>query len=381
MNFFKMPAILLALALLVSQNLFAQTEAESFRKQVGDVVYSLENVRNGLVPDDIDRMDIVAKDALSVELAAEVTERMLTGMELLKLIYRDPNLSQEEKIEYHEALGVKLADLLMIIVRQHGDDQLNPESDKRNPVVKFGAKTSLEMIRTFSDLLTFPRVAKMDDVPGADGHRVAKMRDRMLREYISQQAIIAFQDVMKDVAGGDPTVPATVKAYKGMRFALMVPDDKKQDPFDLGTAEKALRVRQNRIAAHTTVLAGIGVGYLTYFFVLPFDFFGMGMGFSYDLATARISDFLALTSAITVGLIRQATGSFKAIAPLKTLIQIIKDPANTALSQLKVPLMARLLRVQTKVERARETLRNRGASGMAAGGGRCEQMFAPSGAL
>jgi hypothetical protein len=48
---------------------------------------------------------------------------------------------------------------------------------------------------------------------------------------------------------------------------------------------------------------------------------------------------------------------------------------------LKVPLMARLLRVQTKVERARETLRNRGASGMAAGGGRCEQMFAPSGAL
>jgi hypothetical protein len=132
MNFFKMPAILLALALLVSQNLFAQTEAESFRKQVGDVVYSLENVRNGLVPDDIDRMDIVAKDALSVELAAEVTERMLTGMELLKLIYRDPNLSQEEKIEYHEALGVKLADLLMIIVRQHGDDQLNPESDKRS---------------------------------------------------------------------------------------------------------------------------------------------------------------------------------------------------------------------------------------------------------
>lgn len=383
MRSFKLTSILFALVLFVSQNLWAQTEAQSFRKQVGEVVYSLENLKH--IAADIDKMDYIAADALSVELAAEVTERMLTALELMKLIYRDPYMSQEEKIKYHEDLGVKLADLLMIIIRQHGDDQLDPEMDKRHPVLQYGAKAAVEVGRTFTDLLTFPRVAKDDSVPGADGHRVAKMRDRMIREYISQQAIIGFQDLMKDYAGINLTDPQTVKAYKGMRFALMVPEDKKEanpkewgpKENDLGTAEKALRVRQNRVSAHISALATIAVGYVGIALLMPVDFVGMSLGFNYDPATARISDFLAFSGAVSIALIRQATGSFKAIAPLKTLMQIIKDPNSAELSKVKVPLMARMMRVKSKIERARETLRQRSGNvgSPFISGGRCELLF------
>lgn len=183
-----------------------------------------------------------------------------------------------------------------------------------------------------------------------EGTRTWKVKERMLREYITQDAVIKFQKLMHEMGQNskDPD-------YKAMRFLLQVPDDKKEDSYDFGLAEKALLVRENRLSAYRTVLGTIGFGAMLWT-LFPVDWPGMFVG--YDLVTPRIADFITYSSFTLLALIRRATGAFGTIPGIKRLIEIMNKPeAPHEFSTLKLPLFAKIMRIETKVNRARQAFR------------------------
>ena len=355
----KFSSVLTLITLLFSTGAFALPSLKDYKKKVGDLVYSLNSLENGKVLERLNWVDKVAAEAMPVKLGAEVAVNMLTALELLKVLVEDTTFKPEDKKDMVLDLVAALGRNLSTIDRHQGDDELNPEGEgDDNPnskstklplAIKLLKTTSLEFLSTFTDLLSFPKTF--------DNKRTYKFIDRMVREYISQDIVIYDQHLVAEVR----SVDADNKALKAFLFNQVVPDKKKNSPTDLGTAEKALIVRKNRLGAHYIVLGTIGVSILSWT-LSGADWFGFATD-GYSLTTARISDFLFYTSAITVGLIRAASGSFGVIPPLERLIDIINNPKKSPeFSELKLPLMAQIFRIQKKVDEAKSQFCKAGLS-------------------
>lgn len=336
--------ILFLALLFATQNLFADAQTLSkYEKKVGEVVFSLENIKNGSVLDSFDQGNLMAAEAMSVMVAAEISERILAASELIVLIDRDKNLSEKQKVDLVRKIGVRLADLYMIVIRHHGDDELDSLEDKSGVLTKYTKKTLKEMKNTFTQLLGFPKTA--------EGKRIPIVWDRMIREYVSQSANIDMQKMMLALAENSESV-----INDRMRMVFDVPPEEKERPTEMGTAEKALYVRQDRLTAHYTVLATIGLSTLTYLTIFPgVDYVGAMVGY-YDV-TPVYSDAIAAGVATFIGLVRSASGSFKAIPGIKRLLEIIRKPEIPhEASKMNLPLLAKALRVQKKMEEARKAV-------------------------
>ncbi|OQW50250.1 MAG: hypothetical protein A4S09_00200 [Proteobacteria bacterium SG_bin7] len=340
MKTFKLYSVLFALVFSFTElRVLAATRSEQLRKDSATLIYSLKNVQNGLVPKDIQELDKQAGGYLSVQLAAEIAERISASIDLIHEIKRS-DLSSKEKADMIDSVGSELGALFMTSVRHHGDDELDPKLNKDPIFVQYGKKATLELINTVKDLFHFPATI--------DGNsHIWKIKERMYREYISQTAVIKFQKLMSEL-GQNPNDPD----FKALKFLLAVPDSKKEHENDLGNVEKALLVRQNRLSAHYTVLGTIGFGAFMWT-LFPVDWAGIMVG--YDMVTPRISDFITYSTFTLLALIRQATGAFGTIPGLKRLIEIIKDPSKTdVFSTLKLPLFAKIMRIEKKVEAERK---------------------------
>ncbi len=351
MKTFKIYSILFTLVFSFAEfNAIAAPKSANLEKDTATIVYSLKNVQNGLVPKDIQELDRQAGGYLSVQLAAEIAERISAAVDLIHEIKKS-DLPAKEKANMIDSIGSELGALFMTSVRQHGDDELDPKLNKDPIFVQYGKKAALELSNTLTDLGHFPETI--------DGNsRVWKIKERMYREYISQTAVIKFQKMMQEF-GQNPNDPD----FKALKFLLAVPDDKKEHENDLGNAEKALLVRKNRLSAHYTVLGTIGFGAFMWT-LFPVDWTGMMVG--YDMVTPRISDFITYSSFTLLALIRQATGAFGTIPGLTRLLEIIKDPSKAhEFSTLKLPLFAKIMRIEKKVNSERRKF----------GGNSCEGLF------
>jgi hypothetical protein len=377
----KMILILVSLSIVLSSVASANTKAEKqdrepTKQELQDmsrvVIYSLENVSNGTVIQDIQALDPAAGGALSYRLAAEVAVRNAAAVQLVKAIVMNQSMTQDEKKAMLRPLAVAVGTLYSTSMRHHYDDELNAHIKGENPIVKFFRLSAKEFFYTMRDIFTRTPKAnivseavvddkgtkeKSDDVvlkkgqlspewngANVDGERIWRMREKMIREVLGQDMTIEWQKAFKEI--GDIK---NEKADDAMRFMFYV------DGAEQGNAEIAHDLRAARKGAHGSVYAAMaGLGFL--YAVIPGDWFGLFFqARDYSTGSAEISVILSYSALAAFAILKKAGSAFTTLPIIKNLIEILKNPGSqtTTISEMKLPLLSKVLKIRQKIEKAK----------------------------
>lgn len=329
--------------LLVGVSGWAQASVEAkkaeMKENVKQIVYSLDNVRNGLIAKDIMQLEGAAGGGLSVSVAAEIAERFQTAVELLKYIAMDKTMTQEEKRPMINDLGSAVGKVFIVVMRDHGFDELNPQDNRMHPAVKFAAQGAREFARTFTDVVRFEA--------SANNEKVSRVKDRLMGELLGQEMIITLQQLIKTM--GD--IPDD-RADDALRRMLVIEGN---DPEKQGVAQMSLRVRESRQLGYAGAFTIMG-GMAALWTIFPLDY--VGTMSEYSEVTAKLSDYISFGVLGAMAIFKKSTASFATVPGLKRLISITKDPkAEGEFSRLKLPLMTRVLGLKKKLDLARQKVR------------------------
>jgi hypothetical protein len=356
---------------VVESNTIRMSAAE-YQRQVGVITYSLKNVNDVIA--DLEQIDHAAGHALSIDLAAEIAERFLTALELAELIIADPNISVEVKRPMVQDLAYSLAQLYETTTVQSGDDKIDPLSDNTPKVLKFLKSGLVELLSTFTDFFTAPkgeRVLSPEEIaqqsnnnvnePNQDntqkGLRTWKPKERLIRDILSQKLTIGYQQSLLRLGQID-----NEKGDDFFRGILANSIEERDGKYweNMGQAQRALVIRSERHMGHYavfTILATLtGLWYLQ-----PVDYVGYLADYNYSEATARLSTIITYSALAAGGLYKKVTGSFHSIPGIKRLIEIAEHPEQAnEFSNLRKPFLARLMFIDSKMEKARAKFREQG---------------------
>lgn len=328
-------------------------------EQVKVVVYSLENVTNGTVVEDLKKMVVKSGGALTMDAAAEIAQRFTTGLQLLVHIIKSKDIPEEKKADFVDPLGEAIGDLFMVTMRHHGDDPLAMDYAKRIGVLGFLKRTMFEFGRIPSDLWLSPKKIKDPQVTHAedgtlqyewnganvDGKRVFKFWDRMLRNHIGREMILDFQKAAMEI--GDMADTKEDGAFRALIYVK-----KKQDGNDLADAERAYALRMGRLLPHVAVLGSV-VGAAVVWAFSGYDFIGASSGDPSN-GNVRVVDAMAFGFIGAIGFVKSLTMSWGTIPPLKRLIEMAKEPAHKhKFSRIYWPLSEKINLLRKKMQESR----------------------------
>ncbi len=339
----------------------AGPKAAEFKKQVGLVVYSLENAKAGFVGKDLDQLDAAAGQAMTIELAAQIAERFQTGLELLEAIVVDPSMTKDEKREVLPDLIGSLGQIYMTVVRQHGEDELHPEELKAPVFATFLGRAMKEFKHMFIDVFLpqdAEKVRTFDEqlailntgvTPALEMQKQWRVTQLMIRDLLLQEMTIAYQRIILSI--GDLKTEVADDVF--LENIVNPPENRNDDWADRGNAEKALALRTYRRTSHYAALSFVG-GLAAYWMLgTPIDFVGMATEYT-DHATVVLTDSIVFGSLASLALLKQATSANGSVPAIKRLVEIASQPGvPKEFSSLKLPLLARLKGLEKKFNKAR----------------------------
>lgn len=318
------------------------------------VIYSIENVTSGLVIEDLKQLNRVAGGALTIKLAAEISVRFQTAMELLTHIIKSKDIPEEKKQALVDPLAEAIGDLFMFTIRHHRDDPLKMNYAKAPDVWDLLKRTGIEFLNIPSDVFgVSPKIKRNADGSvsqqwngaNADDKRVMWFWDRIVRNYISREAIQSFQKAAMEI--GDMPDSKEDGAFRALIYVK-----KKENGNDLADVERALAIRKSRVVPHLAAFGSlVGAGVLWTFG--GFDFIGMFSG-DYSAGNVRVVDTIVFGVLSAVALAKTATASFGSIPPMKRLIEMAMEPGKKhEFSKMSLPLTARIAGLKKKMDAAR----------------------------
>lgn len=342
---------------LLLQSSFAEDKqyqlTKDFSHKVGALVYNIQNLQNGLIEKDVINLSGPAGAALDYKVAAEIAEVFQTGIDFLKVIAEDKTLTKEQKRPLINDLGSALGTVFLIVLRHHGDDAIDIKrsSSSQDKVLNLAITSAKEVAGIIPNLFKFPKTA--------NGNRISLIKERMIRDLLGQKTIIMFQYAVKQMGEINDE-----RADDVIRRMLAVPQKEidastdineygvdKEGTDRIGVARRGLIIRENRKKAHYVAYASLA-GLAAIWGVTPVDFVGWGIG--YDGVTPILSDTIAASVLASLYTTKAITSAFGTIDSLKKLVSIVENPEQSAeFSKIKLPLIARLLKVEQKFEQAR----------------------------
>lgn len=370
----KFIQIIFSLMLLASSSGWAVSQAlADYNKKVGLVEYSLENLKNTMVTQDLEALHAPATNGLGYEIAAQIAERFQAGSELLVLIIKDETLSKEEKRPLVEKLVYRLMDLAIATNRQHGDDDLKIAVTQKERLKRLARVTAREFIGTFT--LLYRRIpgakpitldeardialrrekgegaavdAEIEAEAKRNPYKVWKLKDRMVRDILSQHLGIILQKTVAEIKSIEG------KADDFYYTNMVMKPEFANEKGELGAVERILLIRKNRQTAHRIILA-LTATLAGLWWHFPYEGVGHLIN-SYDFATAKLSDIIAFSGLGAMAALKIATAAQKTVPVYERLKEMVENPEKAdanLVSRIKAPLITILARIQSKLNQAR----------------------------